>query len=334
MNFWRQAANASLTALAATLASVGTLAVTAAGFTLSFDAIRAVAVAAHVRASWAWMMPVAVDGSMAVATVVAIVLYKLTGKHRVYPWIVLTVGILVSMASNGLHATGELGQPITLDWRVRVAVATVPAIMLALSFHLLATLVSIVSERVSKTEDTTAARAVQAGINDLQDKLSRIEGDPVLNARSGQPTPLDFGQGQFLDIPEDTGQSDDLSRYMIPGSVQMSRAEDTQELSKEDVQEVVDAVHEKLADDLGQEIESYLSRLSTAEDSVRPVPAQKDSLPQRARVQSRGLTPTEVAEVRDLILVGRAEGAYKIGELRTLLASWYGVSEKTIQRAE
>jgi hypothetical protein len=318
MNFWRRAATVSLTALAATLASVGTLAVTAAGFTLSFDAIRAVAVAAHIRQSWAWMMPVAVDGSMAVATVVAIVLYKITGKHRIYPWVVLTVGILVSMASNGLHATGEAGQPITLDWRVRVAVATVPAVMLALSFHLLATLVSIVSERVSKAED-------------IEDKLSKIEGDPVLNARSGQDSRglTFFGQ--------DTGQSDDLSRFTVPSSVQMSQGfEDTQDLSKDDVQEVVDKVHEKLANDLGQEIESYLSRLSTGQDSVQPVPVQTEDKPsvQSPKSTARSLSPTEIGQVRDLMSWGRAAGLSKVTDLRTWVAEQYGVSAKTIQRVE
>jgi len=300
MNFWRKAARVMLTAVAATLASVGTLAVTAAGFTLSFDAIRAVAVAAHIRPSWAWMMPVAVDGSMAVATVVAIVLYKITGKHRAYPWLVLAVGILVSMASNGLHATGTLGAPVELETPVRVAVATVPAVMLALSFHLLATLVSIVSETVSKTE-----------------------------VRSEVKPPVDLTQVVGVDIdPAGTVQA-----------VQMSngedRSEDTADLSN--VQAAEDKALDTAGQELVQETVSYLSRLAEdiGQDKASVQPAAVDSLPVRAPGQSsRGLSPAQATEVRHLMNVGRPVGAYKIGELRTLLASWYGVSEKTIQRAE
>jgi hypothetical protein len=304
MNFWRKAARVMLTAVAATLASVGTLAVTAAGFTLSFDAIRAVAVAAHIRPSWAWMMPVAVDGSMAVATVVAIVLYKITGKHRAYPWLVLAVGILVSMASNGLHATGELGAPVELETSVRVAVATVPAVMLALSFHLLATLVSIVSETVSK---------------------------PEVRSEVTTDTPLDWAT---VDLGQDFGQD---------------RTEDTQDLtSRQDtinrtvaqlsgVQAEVDRALDTAGQELGQEVESYLSRLAEdiGQDKASVQPVAVDNLPQRSRGQSsRGLTSAEVREVRDLMSWGRAAGLSSVGDLRAWVAGEYGVSPKTVQRAE
>jgi hypothetical protein len=313
MNFWRKAARVMLTAVAATLASVGTLAVTAAGFTLSFDAIRAVAVAAHIRPSWAWMMPVAVDGSMAVATVVAIVLYKITGKHRIYPWLVLAVGILVSMASNGLHATGELGVPVTLDTSVRVAVATVPAVMLALSFHLLATLVSIVSETVSKPEVRSEDRSGQD---------------------FGQPTPLDFGQVRSEDraqTPDLTFTGHDVQRPMALSDFSVPRSEDTADLSK--VQAAEDNALDTAGQELVQETVSYLSRL--AEDigqdkvSVQPVAVDK------VRGQSsRGLTPAEIGQVRDLMTWGRAAGLSSVGDLRAWVAGEYGVSPKTVQRAE
>lgn len=300
MTFWRKLANVALTALAASLASLGTLAVTAAGFTLSFDAIRAVAVAAHVRESWAWMMPVAVDGSMAVATVVAIVLYKITGKHRAYPWVVLAVGIVVSMASNGLHATGPAGGVLELDWRLRVAVATVPAVMLALSFHLLATLVSIVSETVSKGQAEDKPRTEGRVTVDL-DKVVGVDIDP---AGTVQAVQLSSGE---------------------------DRTEDTADLSN--VQAEVDRALDTAGQELGQEVESYLSRLAQdiGQDKASVQPVTVD----RPRGQaSRGLSTVEVGEVRDLMSWGRAAGQVSVGVLRTWVAEQYGVSAKTVQRAE
>ncbi len=146
---WRTVWTIALGILAGSVATIGTVAVAVAGFALSYDAIRAVGIGAHIRESWAWLLPVSVDGAMAVATVAAVVLRHATGRTPRYPWFVVIAGAGISIACNGLHATGTL-----LDnAAVRFAVSAIPPVMLALSIHLLVVLVEV-SYRAATSRDT------------------------------------------------------------------------------------------------------------------------------------------------------------------------------------
>lgn len=125
----------ALGVLAGVVAGVGTLAVAAAGFTLSFDAIRAVGQAAFIRPSLTWMLPVCVDGAMSVASVCAVVLRRM-GRGNAYPWLVVLAGAGISIAANALHAYQQGGAvPLPPQWAM--AVSAVPPLLLAMSIHLL-----------------------------------------------------------------------------------------------------------------------------------------------------------------------------------------------------
>lgn len=189
----------ALAAAAGTVAAAGTLAVTVAGFTLSFDAIRVVGQAAHIRAALAWLLPVSVDGAMAVATVTAVVLRRMSGRTGRYPWAVVVTGALISVACNGLHALGDPGQPLTLpDGRVRFAVSAIPAVMLALSVHLLVMLVEASSRAGARGE---ASKTSVSDVDDEEPPASlgspdRVHSGPVQPATDhavqldgGQPAP-------------------------------------------------------------------------------------------------------------------------------------------------
>lgn len=125
-----------LSGTAGLVATLGVLAVVAAAFALSFDAIRSVAIAAHITPGLAWLYPVAVDGAMATATVCAVVM-RARGRSAVYPWAVVLFGAVVSVVANGLHAwVGESGSwVLPASWAV--ALSAVPPVLLALSVHLL-----------------------------------------------------------------------------------------------------------------------------------------------------------------------------------------------------
>lgn len=143
---WTRVRTIAFGVLAGVVASAGTLAVTVAGFALSYDAIRAVGIASRIRAELAWLLPVSVDGAMAVATIAAVVLRRMTGRTAWYPWAVVLVGAGISVACNGLHALPSAGAHLVIaDGRVRFAVSAIPAVMLALSVHLLVTLVEAAS---------------------------------------------------------------------------------------------------------------------------------------------------------------------------------------------
>lgn len=137
--FWSRAVLVVLAVVAGLVVTAGLAAVVVAGFSLSFDAIRHVAIAAYIRPDWAWFMPVAVDGSMAVATVTAVVM-KWLGQPARYPWLVVLAGSAVSVLCNALHAVMHGGE-VQLPAFVAMCVSAIPALNLALSVHLLVLLV-------------------------------------------------------------------------------------------------------------------------------------------------------------------------------------------------
>jgi hypothetical protein len=131
----RKWATYALVTVACAVASVGALAVTVAGFALSFDAGRAVAVAAYVNPHLAWLNPVAVDGLMAVAMVTAVVMRWL-GRSNRYPWAVVIAGMVVSVACNAAHASIH-GGALQLNPWAAMAVSAIPAVSVAASVHML-----------------------------------------------------------------------------------------------------------------------------------------------------------------------------------------------------
>lgn len=328
---WRRLATVALIAVAATLASVGTLAVTAAGFTLSFDAIRAVGIAAHIRQDWAWMLPVSVDGAMATATVVAIVMYRLTGKHRIYPWVVLGVGVAVSMASNALHSTGTAGQPLAIaDPWVRAAVSTVPAVMLALSFHLLAMLVSMATDRVANGHTVDVDTALAKWVNPRQVANRLVNGQDVANVQT--PT---LANVQAEDLAN--GQWPNLSSDVLANGQDVAMAK--AELAKQDMDSVakgVDMANGQSGQELVQETEHWLASLSNrvgAVDSTPPVATAEDLPRRRPRPAVAGGDSPKIdaVEAKATALAWHRDGM-RLMEISVRLADMYGVSATTIRR--
>ncbi|MEV0645523.1 DUF2637 domain-containing protein [Phytomonospora sp. NPDC050363] len=149
-----------MTGAASLVVTTSILAVVAAAFALSFDATTAVAQAAHMRAELAWLLSIAIDGAMMVGAIAALVMQRIRGSHRaaLYPWSVVGAGALISIACNGLHAIGEPGAALELSPDTRFIVSAIPAVMLALTVHLVVELINAVTSkprRADTTPDTT-----------------------------------------------------------------------------------------------------------------------------------------------------------------------------------
>lgn len=119
---------------------LGAIAVNIAAFMLSADAINAVAEAAGISKSIAWAMVAAVDGLMVTGTVVFIA-NKLRRRSVIYPLAVLGSGVLLSIWCNALHAKAGGGHIVHLSNHTKMGVSAIPAVSLALSFHLIADMV-------------------------------------------------------------------------------------------------------------------------------------------------------------------------------------------------
>ncbi|APE10993.1 hypothetical protein BO226_19130 [Rhodococcus sp. 2G] len=114
--------------IAVTLAAVAAVAVAVTSFWRSFTSIAELAVDYKVPADQAWMIPVAVDGLVVVATVAAAV-----ARHRVaraYSWALLVAGTIVSVAGNGIHAWQLTESPIG------VGIAVIPPLVTLAAVHL------------------------------------------------------------------------------------------------------------------------------------------------------------------------------------------------------
>lgn len=103
-------------------------------FTLSFDALRELAVLAGVRSDIAFLWPLIVDGFIFTATVAAVLIRPRGLRVSWYPWATLIVFAAISVAGNALHAADN---HTALDLAVAAAVSAVPAVALLLASHLL-----------------------------------------------------------------------------------------------------------------------------------------------------------------------------------------------------
>ncbi|WP_418346215.1 DUF2637 domain-containing protein [Rhodococcus pyridinivorans] len=114
--------------VAVALAAVAAVAVAGTSFWRSFTAIAELAIDYKVPADQAWMIPVAVDGLVVVATVAAAV-----ARHRIargYSWALLVAGTIVSVAGNGIHAWQLTESPIG------VGIAVIPPLVTLAAVHL------------------------------------------------------------------------------------------------------------------------------------------------------------------------------------------------------
>ncbi|WP_433519025.1 DUF2637 domain-containing protein [Nonomuraea sp. CA-143628] len=171
------------------------VAVVVGAFVLSYDALTAVAEAAHVAMSLSWLMSVSVDGAMTVGTMAALVL-KMLGKTTGYAWFVVLAGVAISVACNALHATQSQGGKVVLVGWQAGAVSAIPAVALALSLHLLIILIEAITDAVSGRRKT-AGDGPADGSKDASpmsvavsvERLSQtVEAPPV--ERLSQPAPM------------------------------------------------------------------------------------------------------------------------------------------------
>ncbi|WP_375546698.1 DUF2637 domain-containing protein [Streptomyces gossypii] len=113
----------------------GIILLAAVGFALSYDALRQMAVAAHIRGPLTYLFPLVIDGFIAIGVVALLILRTAPLHSRLYVWTLLGLATLTSIWANALHA-------IRLNERTRLHLdnATVGALSaiapLALAVHL------------------------------------------------------------------------------------------------------------------------------------------------------------------------------------------------------
>ncbi|MEV0343185.1 DUF2637 domain-containing protein [Nocardia sp. NPDC050713] len=151
------------------------LGVGAAAFRLSFSTLEDLAKLAHVPARDAWLFPLIVDGTILLATFGVLVCTH--RPERRFFVAVLTVGALVSVAGNSLHAVAD-GRDLP-PWAAALVAAIAPISLLA-DTHGLALLFRA-AQRHSAPAPVVASAAVE----------SEPEPDPVPVAEpAAAPVPV------------------------------------------------------------------------------------------------------------------------------------------------
>ncbi|QNS08821.1 DUF2637 domain-containing protein [Streptomyces xanthii] len=74
------------------------------GFTLSYDALRQMAVAAHIRGVLTYLFPLVIDGFIALGVIALIVLRTAPLRSRLYVWTLVGLATITSIWANALHA--------------------------------------------------------------------------------------------------------------------------------------------------------------------------------------------------------------------------------------
>ena len=133
---------------------VGTGLLALGGFTLSFAALRDLAVRVGMPADLGWIWPLLIDG-MIVESTLAVVALSQRGSRRAvwYAWFLLAVGALVSVGSNGAHAV------ITGHGWAGAAAASVPPVVLLATTHLTVLLMAAPESAASPTRVPAAVVA-------------------------------------------------------------------------------------------------------------------------------------------------------------------------------
>lgn len=332
---WQFYVRIALATLAGVVATSGALAVVVASFTLSFDGLRAVAITAGIRKDWAYLMPVSIDGAMATATVVAIVMYYATRRHAIYPWVVLMTGVAVSIAGNGLHS---MASDKPMDTEVRFAVATVPAVMLALSFHLLAKLVSMAWEQVAnpdgQSDDKATGFGTPAGhiVADGHEQAMEHWANAARNVMAKLEQRPPNVSGQF-DARDNRAQWPDAGLDIVangPSPDRDGQPDDNTAGHDNDRHPELATPGDLFADDmasgLGDVVEAYVHEMAS---QTQPLATDKPKPSPRPR---RKLTPEEMAKAVEMAN-SLIEGGATVGDACDQVALDYGVSSRTIRRA-
>ncbi|MEU5440112.1 DUF2637 domain-containing protein [Streptomyces griseofuscus] len=117
------------------VALVGTI-----GFALSYDALRQMAVAIHVRGALTYAFPLVIDGFIAIGVAALLILRTSPWRSRLYVWALVGLATVTSIWANALHAVRLNQQAHTtgfhLDDATVGALSAIAPLALAGAVHL------------------------------------------------------------------------------------------------------------------------------------------------------------------------------------------------------
>ncbi|MHA6762003.1 DUF2637 domain-containing protein [Streptacidiphilus sp. PAMC 29251] len=201
-----------------------------AGCALSYDALRQMATAVHVRPQLTYLFPVVIDGFIAYGVRALLVLRQAPLPARLYAWALFITATAASIWANGLHAL-DLNQPGTTALHLDDTTVTILSAIAPLAG---ATHLHILITRYGNTDPTrTALTRTTAEVPDQQpapteppaqrgtrqppltgtnpapetgDLRDADLATPLTDTAATSGAPSEFHQGEHQDEHNDTGQ--------------------------------------------------------------------------------------------------------------------------------
>ncbi|MDO0935167.1 DUF2637 domain-containing protein [Streptomyces sp. DG2A-72] len=116
---------------------VGIALLAVVAFALSYDALRQMAVAGHVRGLLTYLFPLVIDGFIAIGIVALIILRTAPVSSRFYVWMLVGVATGTSIGANVVHAVGlNEGTRLRLNNATAGALSAIAPLALAGAVHL------------------------------------------------------------------------------------------------------------------------------------------------------------------------------------------------------
>ncbi|MBT2675983.1 DUF2637 domain-containing protein [Streptomyces sp. ISL-14] len=106
-------------------------------FALSYDALRQMAIAGHVRGLLTYLFPLVIDGFIAIGIAALIILRTAPVSSRRYVWMLVSAATGTSIAANVVHAVGlNEGTRLRLNNATAGALSAIAPLALAGAVHL------------------------------------------------------------------------------------------------------------------------------------------------------------------------------------------------------
>ncbi|MCA1219183.1 DUF2637 domain-containing protein, partial [Streptomyces sp. 8L] len=148
-----------------------------AGCALSYDALRQMATAVHVRDQLTYLFPVVIDGFIAYGIRALLVLREAPMPARLYAWALFITATAASIWANGLHAL-DLNRPDTVTLRLGDGTVTVLSaiapLALAGATHLHILITRYGGTSAARTSVTATATKDQDGTQPVPDQAAGV----------------------------------------------------------------------------------------------------------------------------------------------------------------
>ncbi|MCP9207154.1 DUF2637 domain-containing protein [Streptomyces sp. NEAU-Y11] len=184
---------------------VGIVLLAAFGFALSYDALRQMAVAGHVRGPLTYLFPLVIDGFIAIGIVALLILRGAPLHSRLYVWTLIGAATGTSIAANVVHAIGlNEGTRLHLNNTTAGALSAIAPLALAGAVHLYLVMNrhladdDAVAEARPATEPAVSAKP--EGDRQICQELAS-DANTVAPAKTSSPPPTPEAKSDAIKIP-------------------------------------------------------------------------------------------------------------------------------------